>query len=122
MDGDVVAQREHVVQVHAVVYLAGQVPGGINGDVGIVAVDLHAQLNGAVGHPGTDGTQTDDTQRLALDLVAHELFLPFSTVLAMAGSPVRPWHHWAAAATLRLPAISIPMTSSARRWRWHRGC
>ena len=40
-------------------------------------------------------------------------FLPFSTVFAMAGSPVRFWHHWAAAATLRLPAISMPMTSSA---------
>ena len=75
MDGDVVAQRQHVVQVHAVVYLTAQVPCGINGDVGVVAVDLHAQLNGAVGHAGADGTQTDDTQRLALDLVAHELLL-----------------------------------------------
>ena len=75
MDGDVVAQGQHVVQVYAVAYLTAQVPGGVNGDVGVVAVDLHAQLNGAVGHAGADGTQTDDTQRLALDLVAHELLL-----------------------------------------------
>ena len=40
-------------------------------------------------------------------------FLPFSTLLAMAASPASPWVHWAASATLRLPAISIPMTSSA---------
>ena len=40
-------------------------------------------------------------------------FLPFSTLFAMAGSPARPCVHWAAAGTLRLPAMSIPMTSSA---------
>ena len=75
MDGDVVAQGQHVVQVHTVVYLAAQVPGCLNGDVGVVAVHFHAQLDGAVGHAGADGTQTDDAQRLALDLVAHELLL-----------------------------------------------
>ena len=73
MDGEVVAQRQHVVQVHAVVHLAAQIPRGFNGDVGVIAVDLHAQLDGTVGHAGTDGTQTDNAQRLALDLVAHEL-------------------------------------------------
>ena len=50
---------------------------------------------------------------LPLISLPTNFFLPFSTVLAMAGSPVRPWHHWAASATLRLPAISIPITSSA---------
>ena len=87
MDGDVVAQGEHVVQVHAVVYLAAQVPGGVNGDVGVVAVDLHAQRNGAVGHAGADGTQTDDAQRLALDLVAHELLLALFHALGHGGIP-----------------------------------
>ena len=50
---------------------------------------------------------------LPLISLPTNFFLPFSTVLAMAGSPARPWHHWAASATLRLPAISIPITSSA---------
>ena len=85
MDGDVVAQGEHVVQVHAVVDLAAQVPGGINGDVGVVAVDLHAQRNGAVGHAGADGTQTDDAQRLALDLVAHELLFALFHAFGQSG-------------------------------------
>ena len=40
-------------------------------------------------------------------------FLPFSTLFAIAGSPARPCVHCAAAATLRLPAMSIPITSSA---------
>ena len=73
MDGDVIAQGQHVVQVHAVVYLTAQVPGCFNGDVGVVAVHVHAQLDGTVGHAGADGTQTDNAQCLALDLVAHEL-------------------------------------------------
>ena len=33
---------------------------------------LPAQLNGAVGHAGADSTQTDDTQRLALDLDVYK--------------------------------------------------
>ena len=87
MDGDVVAQREHVVQVHAVVHLAAQVPCGVDGDVGVVAVDLHAQRNGAVGHAGADGTQTDDAQRLALDLVADELLFALFHALGHGGIP-----------------------------------
>ena len=51
MDGDVVAQGQHIVQVYAVVHLTAQVPCRFNGDVGVVAVDLHAQLDGAVCHP-----------------------------------------------------------------------
>ena len=73
MDGDVVAQGQHIVQVYAVVHLTAQIPCGFNGDIGVVAVDFHAQLDGAVCHPGADGTQTDDTKGLALDLVANEM-------------------------------------------------
>ena len=40
-------------------------------------------------------------------------FLPFSTFFFRLGSPARPWAQAAAAGTLRLPAISIPTTSSA---------
>ena len=90
MDGDVIAERQHVVQVDTVVHLAAQVPGRVNGDVGIVAVDLHAQRDGTVGHPGTDGTQTDDAQRLALDLVAHKLLFALFHTLGHGGIPGQP--------------------------------
>src|SRR5699024_6597161 len=65
MDGQVVAQGQHIVQVDAVVDPAAQVPGGVDGDVGVVAVHLHAQGQGAVGHAGADGPQADDAQGLA---------------------------------------------------------
>ena len=85
MDGDVVAQGQHIVQVYAVVHLTAQVPCGFNGDVGVVAVDLHAQLDGAVCHPGADGTQTDDAKGLALDLVAHKLLFALFHALSHGG-------------------------------------
>ena len=85
MDGDVVAQGQHIVQVYAVVHLTAQVPCGFNGDVGVVAVDLHAQLDGAVCHPGADGTQTDDAKGLALDLVAHKLLFALFHALGHGG-------------------------------------
>ena len=56
--------------------LAGQVPGGINGDVGVVAVDLHAQSKGHIGHLDADGAQADHAQPLILQLRADELFFP----------------------------------------------
>ena len=93
MDGDVVAERQHIVQVDAVVDLTAQIPRSIDGDVGVVAVDLHAQLDGTVGDAGADGTQTDDAEGLALDLVAHELLLALLYALChggISGKALRP--------------------------------
>ena len=90
MDGDVVAEGQHIIQVDAVVDLTAQVPRSINGDIGVIAVDFHAQLDGAVGDAGTDGAQADDAEGLALDLVAHELLFALLHLFAMAGSPARP--------------------------------
>ena len=48
-------------------------PGGVNGDEGVAAVDLHAQTAGGVGQRAAHGAQTDDTQALAPDLMACKL-------------------------------------------------
>ena len=64
---------------------AAQIPGGINRNVGVVAVDLHPQLDGAVGHPGTDGAQTDDAQHLAGNFIAHKLLFAFFHILLEVG-------------------------------------
>ena len=85
MDGDVVAEGQHIIQVDAVTDLTAQVPRGINGDIGVIAVDLHPQLDGAVGDAGTDGPQADDAEGLALDLVAHELLFALLHALCHGG-------------------------------------
>ena len=92
VDGQVVAQGQHIVQVDAVVDPAAQVPGGVDGDVGVVAVHLHAQGQGAVGHAGADGPQADDAQGLAGDLVAHKLLFALFHVLFQAGVPGQALH------------------------------
>ena len=67
--------------------LTAQIPRSIDGDVGVVAVDLHAQLDGTVGDAGADGTQTDDAEGLALDLVSHELLFALLHALCHGGIP-----------------------------------
>ena len=61
VDGDVVGLGEDGVQCLGLHHRAAQGPGGIHGDEGVVADDLHAQVGGTVGHHGTDGPQTDDS-------------------------------------------------------------
>ena len=46
--------------------------GGLGGDVGVVADDVHAQGASAVGHGHADLAQADDAQRLVDQLAAHE--------------------------------------------------
>ena len=47
-------------------------PGRIHRDIRIVAVNLHAQASGGVGHQDADGAQADNAQLLALDLRADK--------------------------------------------------
>ena len=64
---------------------------------------LHAQRHGGVGHPGADGSQTDDTQRLAAQLRTHKLFFALLHILGNGGAalqalrPLHGVHHIAAA-------------------------
>ena len=75
MDGDVVARAEDVFQIGDVVNGAGNLPCGAHGNERIVAVYVHAQLNGGVGNLGAYRAQADNAQLLALDLLAGELLL-----------------------------------------------
>ena len=61
---------------------AGQVPGGFHREEGVVAVDIHAQQAGGVGHQDADGTQAHHAQGLALNLGPGELALAFFHQLA----------------------------------------
>ena len=52
--------------------VAVQPQSGIHGQKRIVAVHIHAQRDGGVGHDGADGSQTDDAQSLFIKLRADE--------------------------------------------------
>ena len=75
MDGNEITHGIDVLDPDHVGDLAAQMPGGIDGNIGVIAVDIHAQVDGRVGDADTDGAQTDDTDLLALQLDAGKLFL-----------------------------------------------
>ena len=75
MDGDVVARAEDILKVSDVVNGAGDFPCGAYRNERVVTVYVHAQLNCGVGNLGTNSTQTDNTQLLALDFLTGELLL-----------------------------------------------
>ena len=75
VNGDVVAIRADVIEVGDVMDGARDAPCGIHGNVGIVAVYVHAQLFSGIGNQGADCAQADDAQLLASDLAASELLL-----------------------------------------------
>ena len=63
-----------------------QMPCGLNGDVGVAAVDFHAQTAGSVGQRAADGAQADDAQTLACDLHTGELALALLNQLLNVGA------------------------------------
>ena len=50
----------------------GKAPGRIHRQIGIVAVHIHTQGFGGVGHQAADGAQADDTQLFTLDFGARK--------------------------------------------------
>ena len=50
VDGDVVAAMQDIVEVGDVLDGGGQAPGGLGGNVRVVAEHVHAQVDGGVGH------------------------------------------------------------------------
>ena len=81
---------------------AGEVPGGIDGHIRIVAVDVHAETGGRVRDTHADGAQADDAELFALDLDAGELLLLFLHALGdvrivpVGADPVHAFHDIAA--------------------------
>ena len=75
MDGEIVAQGQHIVFLVDMDDLARELPGVVDGDVGIVAQNAHLEIGRGVGHQAAHAAQTDHAQRLALQLRADELAL-----------------------------------------------
>ena len=75
MDGDEITELVDLLHVCHMFDAAVQVPGRVYGNIGVIAVDFHAQVDGRVGHTDADGAQADDAQLLAPDLGTRELFL-----------------------------------------------
>ena len=75
MDGDVVGYLVDLLVGGGVGDVVVEVPGGVHRQEGIAAHHLHAQTDSDVGHQAADGTQTDDTQGLTLNLGSGELGL-----------------------------------------------
>ena len=88
-------------------HTAGEAPCGVDRNVGVIAEDLHAQRHGGIGHPGADGTQTDDAQRLAAQLGADKCFFALFHILGDGVAPLE---------GLR-PVDSIDQIAAARHQR-----
>ena len=69
---DVAAGKDILPLVHAG-NLAVQMPGGVDGDKGVAAVDLHAQPPGGVGQRAAHRAQTDHAQLPPQHLMSGEL-------------------------------------------------
>ena len=65
MDGDIVGDTVKLVDVLDHMDMAIQTQGGIHGQEGVIAIDVHAQFQCGVADQRADGTQTDDTDGLA---------------------------------------------------------
>ena len=70
-----VAGSKNLIPAVDLVDLAVQMPGGIDGDKGVTAVNLHTQLPGSIGEGAAHSTQADNPQLLAQNLMAGKLRL-----------------------------------------------
>ena len=72
VEGDVVGALVEVADVLDDVDVVVKAQGGVDGQERIVAVHVHAELDGGVGDEGADRAETHDTERLAEDLGADK--------------------------------------------------
>ena len=77
MDRDIIAHIIDVLDADHMVDAAGQMPRGVNRDIGVVAVDLHTQIDRCVGDLYADGAQSDDAELFALQLRTGKSLLLF---------------------------------------------
>lgn len=83
MDGDVVTVRKDLIDIGGVVNGAGKVPGGIDGEIRVIAVNLHAEAFGCVGNQDTDGTEADYAELFALNFRSLKGGFAFFNLLAV---------------------------------------
>ena len=72
MDGHIVGDLVQLVHVLHHVDVAVQAQGGVHRQEGVIAIHVHAQVQGHVAHQRADGAQADDTQGLLIELGAHK--------------------------------------------------
>ena len=75
MDGDIVTVRIDIVHIQHMLHGTAQIPRGVHGQVGIIAVYIHSQRHGGVGHFHTDGPQADNAQLFAHDFCPGKVLL-----------------------------------------------
>ena len=75
MQANEVAGLDHLFHALRLLHLRRQAPGAFNGDLGIVADDLHAKPDRRFGNHRTDRAQTDYAQRVVRQFAAGEEFL-----------------------------------------------
>ena len=81
MDGDIITFLENDVRVGDMLYIPGQSPGRVDGNIRVVSVYLHSQMGGCVGNLRPDGAQADNSQLLALNLAASKCLLALLCIL-----------------------------------------
>ena len=81
MDRDIVALIVDFIENRRVMHLLGEIPGRLHGKVRIIAIDLHAEVNGGIGDEYADRTEADNAEGLALDLTAGEVLLRLLGIL-----------------------------------------
>ena len=64
VDCDIVRPLVQLVQVLYHTDMAVQPQGGIHGQIGVIAVNIHSQGQGDIGHQCANGAQADDPQGL----------------------------------------------------------
>ena len=85
MDGDDIAGGVDLLGGLHPLDMTVQIPGRLHGDVGVTAVDLHAQLSCPVGQGAADVAQTDDAQLLARNLMTGKPGLTLFHLLGNVG-------------------------------------
>ena len=75
VDADIVRLGIDAVEVHLVLDIARETPGGVHGQVRVVAADVHAERHGGICDQRADRAEADDAQCLAHELRAGKLGL-----------------------------------------------
>ena len=73
MNGNVIALAVDLIKGFAVFDGSGKIPCSVNGNIRIIAVNLHSQMSSRIGNHGSNGSQADDSKLFAADLAACKL-------------------------------------------------
>ena len=81
MDGYVITFLENGIHIGNMLYIPGQSPRGVHGNIGVISIDLHPQMGGCIGNLRTNGAQAHNAQLLALDLASGKSLFALLRIL-----------------------------------------